>query len=194
MKERFLKKLPAVLLILGAVLFGKGFYIHAKAQAAQWLLNRAWEKTLAGEKDAKPWSWADTHPVAKLTFTKGGESYIVLEGSTGSSLAFGPGHLAGTPLPGEPGNCVIAGHRDTQFNVLRNVAKGDEITVQRPDNKVLHYKVKDIFVTDYKNVSVLRSGAGSDLTLVTCYPFDAVIPGGPERFVVISELILQSRK
>jgi sortase A len=189
MKERFLKKLPVFLLILGTVLFGKGVYIHAKAQVAQWLLNSAWEKTLAGEKNTKPWSWADTHPVAKLTFMKGGDSFIILEGSTGSSLAFGPGHLAGTPLPGESGNCVIAGHRDTQFRVLRDVKKGDELLIQRPDGKKLRYVVTEILVTDYKNVSVLRNDQVNRLTLVTCYPFDAVIPGGPLRYVVISEQV-----
>jgi sortase A len=192
MKERLLKKLPVLLFILGTVIFGKGIYIHAKAQVAQLLLNRAWEKTLGGEKNAKPWSWADTHPVAKLTFTKGGDSYIVLEGSTGSSLAFGPGHLAGTPLPGESGNCVIAGHRDTQFSALRDVKKGDELLVQKPDGKNLRYIVTEIMITDYKNVSLLKNTTGNRLTLVTCYPFDALIPGGPLRYVVISEQVYQN--
>jgi len=192
MKDRFLKKLPVFLIILGTVLFGKGVYIHAKAQVAQLLLNRAWEKTLAGEKNAKPWSWADTHPVAKLTFSKGGDSFIILEGSTGSSLAFGPGHMAGTPLPGEPGNCVIAGHRDTQFSVLQDVKKGDEILVQKPDGKNLRYIVTEIIITDYRNVSVLKNNQVNRLTLVTCYPFDAVIPGGPLRYVVISEQVNQN--
>jgi len=192
MKERFLKKLPVFLLILGAVLFGKGIYIHAKAHVAQLLLNNAWEKTLAGEKNAKPWSWADTHPVAKLTFAKRGDSFIILEGSTGSSLAFGPGHMAGTPLPGEPGNCVIAGHRDTQFSVLQDVKKGDEILVQKPDGKNLRYIVTEIIITDYRNVSVLKNNQVNRLTLVTCYPFDAVIPGGPLRYVVISEQVNQN--
>jgi sortase A len=193
MKERFLKKLPVFLFILGTVLFGKGVYIHAKAQVAQLLLNRAWEKTLAGEKNAKPWGWADTHPVAKLTFVKGGDSFIILEGSTGSSLAFGPGHMAGTPLPGEPGNCVIAGHRDTQFSVLCDIKKGDELLLQKPDGKNLRYIVTNIIITDYKNVSVLKNGNANSLTLITCYPFDAVIPGGPLRYIVQAELIVSVR-
>lgn len=193
MKERFLKKLSVFLLILGTVLFGKGVYIHAKAQVAQLLLNRAWEKTLAGEKNAKPWSWADTHPVAKMTFAKGGDSFIILEGSTGSSLAFGPGHMAGTPLPGEPGNCIIAGHRDTQFRLLRDVKKGDELLLQKPDGKNLRYIVINIIITDYKNVCVLKNGNANRLTLITCYPFDAVIPGGPLRYIVQAELIVSVR-
>lgn len=188
MKERYVKKLPLFLLILGMVIFGKGIYIHAKAQVAQWLLERAWEKTLAGDQTAKPWNWADTYPVAKLTFTRGGGSYIVLEGSTGSSLAFGPGHLAGTPLPGKPGNCVIAGHRDTQFSVLRDAVRGDEIIVQRRDGKKVRYVVSAVIITDYENVSLLKNTTGNRLTLITCYPFDAVIPGGPERYVVQAEL------
>lgn len=184
--------MPVFLLILGAAVFGKGIYIHAKAQLAQWLLNSAWEETLEGGMNVKPWSWADTYPVAKLTLTKGGHSYIVLEGSTGSSLAFGPGHMAGTPLPGEPGNCVIAGHRDTQFRALRDVRKGDEILLQKPDGKTLRYSVTDIIISDYKNVSVLKSGCADRLTLITCYPFDTVIPGGPLRYIVRAELVVSN--
>jgi sortase A len=188
MKKRLTKKLPVFLLILGSIVFGKGIYIHAKAQLAQWLLNSAWEETLSSGKNVKPWSWADTYPVAKLTFTKGGDSFILLEGSTGSSLAFGPGHMAGTSLPGEPGNCIIAGHRDTQFKVLQDVKKGDELLLQKPDGKTLRYAVYDIIITDYRNISVLKSGSADRLTLITCYPFDAVIPGGPLRYIVQAEL------
>src|SRR5947209_284832 len=65
--------------------------------------------------------------VAKLTIPRlGGEWYIV-EGTEDATLRLGPGHLTGTAFPGEKGNCVIAGHRDTQFRRLKDIKKGDDI-------------------------------------------------------------------
>ena len=51
----------AVLTLAGAALFGNGVYLYAKARVAQLLLARAWSRTLHGEHDVKPWSWADTY-------------------------------------------------------------------------------------------------------------------------------------
>ena len=51
-------------------------------------------------------------------------------------MAFGPGHLDGTPRPGEPGNAVVSGHRDTHFAFLRRLREGDAILVERPDGVV----------------------------------------------------------
>ena len=100
--------------------FGNGMWLYAKAQLAQVLLERAWVRTLHGEQNVKPWSWADTWPVARLEFPRQHRSYIVLAGASGRTLAFGPGHVDGTAAPEEIGNCVISAHRDTQFRVLRD--------------------------------------------------------------------------
>jgi hypothetical protein len=55
----------ALLLVLGVWQLGEGLYIQAKAQLAQILVRSAWERTLAGERQVKPWPWADTWPVAR---------------------------------------------------------------------------------------------------------------------------------
>src|ERR1043166_2831899 len=80
----------AGLALAGVVLIGQGAYIHAKALVAQVLLERAFAQTRATGKDVKPWSWADTWPVARLEFPRIGRSAIVLNGSNGQALAFGP--------------------------------------------------------------------------------------------------------
>ena len=46
---------------------GEGSWLYVKAGLAQYLLQRAWSRTTAGETAAKPWPWADTYPVARLT-------------------------------------------------------------------------------------------------------------------------------
>jgi sortase A len=120
------------LLGCGIWLLGHGLWIYAKAELAQHLLQRAWARTLAGERAVKPWPWADTWPVARIRLPAHGIDLIVLDGVSGRTLAFGPGHMPGTPLPGRAGVTVIAGHRDTHFRFLRDVQAGDEILVEAP--------------------------------------------------------------
>jgi sortase A len=91
--------LPLLLAVIGLILFGQGAYIHAKALLAQVLLERAFEKTIATGRETKPWSWADTWPVARIEVKRLHASTIVLAGSSGQALAFGPGHIERTATP-----------------------------------------------------------------------------------------------
>jgi len=84
------------LLALGAWQFGQGAWIEAKAWLAQALIGRAWAKTLAGHRNVKPWPWADTWPVARLSVPALGIERYVLAGTSGAAMAFGPGHVEGT--------------------------------------------------------------------------------------------------
>ena len=181
-------RLTGVLLVLcvaaGLWQFGQGLYIHAKARLAQYLIADAWHKTLSGQRAVKPWPWADTWPVAFIHAHASGEKLYVLAGADGRAIAFGPGHLHGTPLPGMPGNSVIAGHRDTHFAFLRDLKRGDELTVQRTDGVLSRYRVSEMTVVDKSRVQLTRSNGPTRLTLVTCWPFDALRAGGPERYVV----------
>src|SRR5438067_1616997 len=184
MRKKFL--IAAALAIAGAALFGNGVYLYAKARVAQLLLARAWSRTLHGEQDVKPWSWADTWPVAKIEFPQQHAAAIVLAGASGRTMAFGPGHVDGTAMPGERGNCAISAHRDTQFAVLRDVVAGDPIVIQSRDGRMLRYTVREMRVVDHRDTSALAPTSGPTLTLITCYPFDAVVPGGPLRYVVVA--------
>jgi sortase A len=161
-----------------------GLWIPAKAVAAQILLDRAWERTRAGEGNARPWPWADHRPVARLRVPRLEVSAIVLEGATGGSLAFGPGHLAGSARPGAPGNAVVAGHRDTHFAFLRELRTGDVLLVEPPSGPVRRYEVTAAVVVDERDTSPLAPSDEPVLTLITCFPFDATVPGGSERYVV----------
>jgi sortase A len=176
--------LPACLLAAAALLFGKGAWIYAKAGLAQGLLHRAWSRTVAGEKRVKPWPWADTWPVAKLEIPRARSSFIVLAGASGRTLAFGPGHLDGSAPPGSRGNCVLSAHRDTQFRTLERLARGDSVVVETPDRRRHAYRVVELAVVDRRDNAFLEATDENVLTLVTCYPFDAVVPGGPLRYVV----------
>ncbi|MCG8590536.1 MAG: class GN sortase [Proteobacteria bacterium] len=166
--------------------FGQAGWIHAKAQLAQWLLEDAWDRSRAGEARAAPWPWADTWPVARLEAPGHAVSQIVLSGATGRTLAFGPGHHAGSATPGAPGNVVLAGHRDTHFAFLRDVAPGDRLALEAPDGQRRDYRVVDRGIVHESNLAPLEDWGVARLTLITCYPFDAVHAGGPWRFVVVA--------
>jgi len=172
-----------MLLVFGVWEAGHGVWIHAKAQLAQYLLQRAWARTLDGERDAKPWPWADTRPVARLRVPAHGVDLIVLDGVSGRTLAFAPGHATGGPLPGTPGTAVISGHRDTHFRFLAALKPGDEILIDTPGRPAARFRVVEAAVVDSRT-AVIRAADGPALALLTCYPFDALRAGGPLRWVV----------
>ena len=109
-------------------------------------------------------------------------SVVVVEGTSNKSLRRAVGHIAGTALPGQPGNVGIAGHRDTFFRPLRNIQRDDVITLTT-SNGEYRYRVVSTKIVSPDNVAVLASDEDEVLTLVTCYPFYFVGPA-PGRFIV----------
>jgi sortase A len=104
-------------------------------------------------------------------------------------MAFGPGHVDGTAAPEAIGNCVISAHRDTQFAVLRDLRPGDVLILQTRDGRTIRYRVRQHRVTNNRDTSLLEPSRGRILTLITCYPFDAIRPGGPLRYVVVATAV-----
>lgn len=179
----------AALFALGFWNLGQGAYIPAKAWLAQELMQRAWLRVTAGEDRAAPWPWADTWPVARLRAKSHGVDLIVLAGGSGRTMAFGPGHLGASAMPGEIGNSIIAGHRDTHFAFLRDVEVGDLIGVETTRRQGHLYEVVDVEVVDSRNGSLMLDSRQPMLSLVTCYPFDAPEAGGPMRYVVTARML-----
>jgi len=165
---------------------GETAYIHAKAWLAQRLIAAAWDKSRESGVGVKPWPWADTYPVARIDAPRQRARLMVLSGASGRTLAFGPGHVAGTPLPGENGNSVVSGHRDTHFAFLRELRSGDVLMVQAPSGGVARYVVSAAEVVHRKDMRVLLDAGDDRLTLVTCFPFDSLVPGGSSRYVVVA--------
>src|SRR4051812_38001505 len=183
---RFLAAL--VLALAGLVLFGQGVYTHAKALLAQVLLQRAFAETIETGHATKPWSWADTWPVARIEVKRLHASAIVLAGSSGQALAFGPGHVELTPDAGERGVAVYSAHRDTHFRFLRDVVVGDEIAVTRRDGRSFRYRADSTSVVRFDASGIDPLSEGYELVLSTCWPFDAVTPA-PTRYVLHATMI-----
>jgi sortase A len=178
-----------LVLILGIYQFSGGAYIYAKAELAQYLIADAWHKSLQSDEQHNPWPWADTYPVAELIIQN--DSWYVLAGASGRNLAFAPTHVSATPMPGDIGNSVIVGHRDTQFNQLKTLKQGDLIEV-KTKNKRQQFRITMLRVADQSQINYLNdaytdNGYNQDqssLTLITCYPFDSVLPNPTLRYIV----------
>ena len=111
----------------------------------------------------------------------------VLEGSDDRTLGRAAGHIEYTPLPGEPGNIGIAGHRDTTFYALRKVEVGDLLSLVTA-TRVFEYKVSRTWIVEPEDVHVLDPTPRAAITLVTCYPFN-FLGNAPKRFIVRGELV-----
>lgn len=177
----------AVLGLLGAcglALTVQAAWIPAKAGLAQVLFHRAWDRAQEGEAKPAPWPWADTWPIARLSAPVRGRTVFVLAGASGPTLAFGPGHVDGTARPGTLGNAALAGHRDTHFAFLKDLEPGELLVLETADGTVHRYRVTGARVVHESETGVLAPVPEKRLTLITCHPFDAVVPGGAMRYVV----------
>jgi sortase A len=165
---------------------GPATMVCVKAWLAQRLIASAWHRSLANGTAVKPWPWADVFPVAKLEAPRQQVTLTVLAGEGARRLDLGPGHIDGTPLPGDPGNAVIRGHRDTHFSFLRVLRSTDTLVVHSASGRVVRYVVSGIEVVRSKDVRMVLDAGADRLTLVTCYPFDSALPRGPLRYVVVA--------
>jgi sortase A len=138
---------------------------------------QAYVKSLAGEVEP---------PLAMLRIPKIQLEVPVLDGADKLTLNRGVGWIAGTALPGEPGNIGIAGHRDGFFRGLKDVLAGDTIELSTEHTTAV-YRVQRVRITSPDDTNVLRPGSEPSLTLVTCYPFYFVGPA-PKRYIVQATL------
>jgi sortase A len=174
-----------VLLLPGAGLLAHAAYVKTKGMVGVALIDRALDATLRDGKARRPWSWADMHPVARLTVPRLGVERPILSNATGSALAFGLGHEDGTAEPGSPGNCIVAGHRDSWAGFLRDLRSGDEVVVGTHTGEAT-YRVVATHVVRHDDPRVAVDSAGARLTLVTCWPFSGWLHS-PWRYVVVCE-------
>ena len=188
-KTKVMTVLGLALVLTGLWQTGSGAWIYMKAQLAQVLLQRAWAGTLAGQQDVKPWPWADTWPIARLVVPSLGIDQIVLEGAYGRTLAFGPGHVESTgPLEGT-GSIILTGHRDTHFRFMEKLQTGETILLQARTGVWHRFTVRDRQIVDSRTATISTQEDKRQLILVTCYPFHAIVPGGPLRYMVIAETV-----
>ena len=173
-----------------AFLWGRAEYDQAEGK---WALEHTLPgdpMTVAGPARRPPHN-AEGSLVGRIDIPRLDVSAVVFEGTSDDTLARGVGHLSGSAGPGERGNLVLAGHRDTFFRELRNIRQGDEVTIKGPQGE-FEYQVESTAIVEPDETEVLRPGDGSTLTLITCYPF-RYIGNAPQRFIVRATKVGEAR-
>jgi sortase A len=168
----------------GLALLAQGLWIPAKAEVAQVLLERAFERSVASGEPQKPWPWADIVPVARIEAERLGIGEVVLSGASGEAMAFGPAELSGLPRNVR----VLAGHRDTHFRFLRDLQHGDTLMLHGVDGSAARYRVIGFATVRWDRFAYPTAPPRPLLALATCYPFDSD-RRGPLRRVAWAERV-----
>jgi len=180
--------LAGLLLTLGGWQIAEASYIHVKAFVAQELIASSWQQARDAGVARRPWPWADMRAVARLTVPALHVDLFILDNASPRALAFGPAHVSGTAAPGTAGNVVMVAHRDTHFAFLRSLRADDEIDVET-SRGAARYRVREVSIVNKSETRVLDAADAAQLTLITCYPFNAVLPGTALRYVVVADLV-----
>jgi sortase A len=184
--------LPArVCLMAGLLGLGYAAYVAIDAQAYQAIEHRRLESA----RSDPSWSAqaiADDGVIGEIQIPRLGLRAIVAQGNAASVLQRAVGHLTGTALPGEPGNVVLAGHRDTFFRPLKRARAGDAITLKTRTGD-FEYLVEWTAVVRPTDLEAIESTNERSLTLITCFPFSYVGPA-PDRFIVRAREVELSRR
>ncbi len=115
------------------------------------------------------------------------DGWTVVQGVTRADLKNGVGHMPSTPLPGQPGNAVLPGHRTTYgapFHELDELEIGDIIEVETAIG-VNVYEVRESIIVSPTEIWVTNPRPGSWITLSTCNPKFS----SRERLIIFAELV-----
>jgi len=156
-------------------------WIHGKGVLGQWLMASSWAASAqaGGQAPKAPWPGARTRPAARLFVPELNLDRLVVEGLDTPNLAWGPGIETGPN-----GHVLIAAHRDTHFRFLGDLEKGHRIELEQPAGVVRNWRVQESRIVDSRTTSLDMNAPGPLLTMVTCWPIDAIEAGGPLRLVV----------
>ena len=176
-----------VLFATGLVALGYAAYVVADAKAFQATEQQRFEQARNGPAAAP--TLVEGGSIGEIQIPRLGLTAMVVQGDSATILQRAVGHLTGTALPGESGNVVLAGHRDTFFRPLKQVHAGDAITL-KTRNGDFEYLVESTAVVGPGDIRVLEPTRTRTLTLITCFPFSYVGPA-PDRFMVRASAVIE---
>lgn len=193
MRKYGLSTLSILLLLIAVFQFSGGLKIAAKAWLSQYLIEQAWLRTLSGQEKVRPWSWADTWPVAEIKVPDLDLKQVVLSGDSGAVLAFGPGMRNYYDEGLRLGFTIVSGHRDTHFRFLQDIRLNDIFEFKEKDGRSRQYQVLETKVVD-ENWSFPKINDDLEhlLILATCYPFESLSSGTDKRFLVFAVPVNQN--
>jgi len=191
LKRRFSILLLVVLLLVGGGYFSyQGLKIEIKSKVAQVLLQRAWHLTLRTGKKYRPWSSFDGVPIMRLTIPQHNINQIILKGTSGQALAFGPSFHEESFLPQDEKVTIISSHRDSHGNYIKKLKLGEKIKLQDEKGNWHTYIINEFFTINVKKETFVITTDEQRLLLVTCFPFNSLQSGTPFRYVVSAKKYL----
>jgi sortase A len=179
--------LYVVLALVGVGLLGYPFATNVyqsrlqerlETQLASWAGKNAYISGTVAEGDG----------LTRLRIPATGVDVIVVEGTSASALRAGAGHYVNSPLPGEPGNVAIAGHRTTfgkPFADNDQLRPGDEIILETPVGSYTYRVAKDPYVVPANDWQPIAQTPQATLTLTTCHPKGSA----KQRLIVKADLV-----
>ncbi len=189
-------RLEASLLVLAIGALGYCLWVRTDAGLYQFIQGSRLQRILERFDPGRGGAWTEGRAsltrreagrsglVGRIEIPRLGISAVIAEGTDSRTLQRAVGHVPGTSFPGEAGNVVLAGHRDSFFSGLRNVRPGDRIRLKTPDG-TFEYRVQSTRIVGASRTEVLSGGGSPVLSLITCYPFNYLGPA-PERWVVLA--------
>ncbi|GHE85667.1 class GN sortase [Thalassotalea profundi] len=184
-----------ILFVIGGLLCIHASWLPAKAWLSQQLISYSWHQSIDQQKlyrkkvAIKPWPWADTFPIAELSFKRIEKDIVVLNGGDPTTLAFSAGAIAPFNLANHTSAFVVAGHNDSHFSFLEDVIMKDVISMTDQYGKSQLYQVEAIDIIDASSGQLPIVTNNSSLILITCYPFSSVGNNTNERYVITAKLI-----
>ncbi len=170
---------------------GNGLKARAAEQAADALVASNSAPVHSARATSDPISIPRPHPpsdvIGRISIPQLRLSAPITTGVGKTELIEGVGHIPGTAEAGGLGTMGLAGHRDTFFRPLSQIAKGMEIHVTGEDG-TYSYQVDSTRIVTPEQVEVLETGSEPRLILVTCFPFH-YIGAAPKRFIVQAHLV-----
>jgi len=178
---------------MGALLCIHSSWFPIKGWLSQQLISYSWHETISLHQKIKPWPWADTYPIAELSFKRLNKSIVVLNGGDPTTLAFSAGAIApfNQVLSTKP--FVVAGHRDSHFSFLNQVFMNDIISLADSNGQSQLYQVEAIDIVDASTGQLPVLASNSQLVLITCYPFTNSGSDSNERYVITAKRLYMKK-
>ena len=185
MKRRLSILLLVFLLLTGGGYFAyQGLKIEIKAKLAQILLQHAWYQTIKTGKKHQPWKSFDGVPIMRLAIPQHDIDQIILKGTSGQALAFGPTFHEESFYPNEKKITIISSHRDSHGIFIKKLELGEIIKIQDASNQWHTYIIDDFFIINVQKEKITMNTNEDRLLLITCYPFDTILSATPLRYIV----------
>ncbi|XQW83946.1 class GN sortase [Thalassotalea piscium] len=188
-----------MLFVVGSLLCIHASWLPAKAWLSQELIHHSWQQSMDQQQKQtsdksgkrvviKPWPWADTFPIAALSFKRLQKDIVVLNGGDPTTLAFSAGAVAPFNQTNSNKPFVVAGHRDSHFDFLEDILMKDVISMTDQNGDSQLYQVEAIDIVDASSGQLPLLADDNSLVLITCYPFDS-IENTNERYVITARLL-----